>query len=339
VDVPVVPVTLVGLRLHVNPVVGETVATRFVVPPAGLLTVIWEVPVWPARIVTLVGFALNVRPEITLYVTVAEWDSDPLVPVTDTWKVPWAVNVHDRVAVPEPVTLVGDTVHEVLLVARLTIPANPFKPVIVTVDMPATPTLVVTGVLAAIVKSWTTNVTVTEWDRAPLVPVTDTCLLPIVVNVQESVALPEPVTLVGATEQEVLLVARPTTPAKPFWPVTVILEVPAALTFTLTLVGLAAIVKSCTTKVTVTLWERLPLVPVTPTWTVETAVNVHDRVELPDVVTLDGVSVHAVLLLARLTVPVNPLSGVIVIVEDPAAFTFTGTLVGLALIAKSTAAV
>ena len=63
-------------------------------------------------------------------------------------------------------------------------------------------------------------------------------------NVQDSVALPDPVTLFGATEHEVLLVERPTTPAKPFRPVTVILDVPAALTFVVTLVGLAAIVKS-----------------------------------------------------------------------------------------------
>ena len=83
-------------------------------------------------------------------------------------------------------------------------------------------------------------------------PVTDTCLLPVVLKVQDSVALPEPVTLVGATEHEVLLVMRPTTPAKPFSPVTVMLEGPEALTFTLTVVGLAEIVKSWTTNVTVT---------------------------------------------------------------------------------------
>jgi len=69
--------------------------------------------------------------------------------------------------------------------------------------------------------------------------------------VHDRVALPEPVTLVGATEQEVLLVVRLTTPAKPFRAVIVILEVPAAPTFTLTLVGLAVIVKSWTTYVTV----------------------------------------------------------------------------------------
>ncbi len=60
----------------------------------------------------------------------------------------------------------------------------------------------------------------------------------------DNVALPEPVTLVGATEHEVLLVARLTTPANPWRPVTVIIEVPAELALTVTLVGLAAIVKS-----------------------------------------------------------------------------------------------
>ena len=68
----------------------------------------------------------------------------------------------------------------------------------------------------------------------------------------DNVALPEPVTLVGATEQEVLLVVRLTTPANPFIAVTVMLEVPAVLALTVIEVGLAAIVKSCTWNVTVT---------------------------------------------------------------------------------------
>jgi hypothetical protein len=67
------------------------------------------------------------------------------------------------------------------------------------------------------------------------------------VNVQDSVALPEPVTLVGETVHEVLLIARLTTPAKPLTAVTVIADVPAALTFTITLVGPALIAKSWTT--------------------------------------------------------------------------------------------
>ena len=96
-----------------------------------------------------------------MYVTVAEWDNDPLVPVTVTWT-SWAVaNVHDNVALPEPVTLVGATEHEVLLVVRLTMPANPWRPVTVIVEVPGEPAFTVTLVgLADIVKSWTVKVTV-----------------------------------------------------------------------------------------------------------------------------------------------------------------------------------
>src|SRR5712692_11872964 len=63
VDEPLVPVTLAGFRLHINPVVGKTVAARLVVPPAELLTLIMEVPVAPAKIVALVGVAVRARPE------------------------------------------------------------------------------------------------------------------------------------------------------------------------------------------------------------------------------------------------------------------------------------
>ena len=83
-------------------------------------------------------------------------------------------------------------------------------------------------------------------------PVTPTWTVEAAANVQESVALPEPVTLVGATEQEVLLVVRLTTPAKPLSAETVIVDVPGDPALTVTLVGLAAIVKSWTTYVTVT---------------------------------------------------------------------------------------
>ena len=63
------------------------------------------------------------------------------MPVTVTWNVPADVNVQDSVEVPDPVTLVGDTEQEVLLVARLTTPANPFRPVTVMVDVAAVPGL------------------------------------------------------------------------------------------------------------------------------------------------------------------------------------------------------
>lgn len=86
---------------------------------------------------------------------------------------------------------------------------------------------------------------VTECDSEPLVPVTATCLVPAVVNVQESVELPEPVTLVGETLHDaVVLVTRLTTPAKPLIAVMVIVEVPAEPALTVTLVVDAVIVKS-----------------------------------------------------------------------------------------------
>jgi hypothetical protein len=134
------------------------------------------------------------------------------------------------------------------------------------------------------------------------VPVTLTSTLRADANVHDSVALPEPVTLAGLTVHEVLLVERLTTPAKPLRPVTVMVEVPAAFTLTVTLDGLAVMVKSWTTYVTVMLWVRLPAVPVTPTWKVPAELNVHDSVTVPDALTLDGDIVHAVLLVERLIV-------------------------------------
>jgi hypothetical protein len=85
-----------------------------------------------------------------------------LVPVTPTWTVPAVANVHDTVELPDPVTLTDDKVHEVLLVARATTPENPFRPVTMIVDAPGEPAFNVTDVgLVAIVKSSTTNVTMT----------------------------------------------------------------------------------------------------------------------------------------------------------------------------------
>jgi len=88
--------------------------------------------------------------------------------------------VHDRVLVPEPVTLVGVSVHVKPVVgetvaARLTTPLNPWSAVTVIVEVPAVPALTLTAVgLAVTVKSWIVTVTVAEWERLPLVPVTVT---------------------------------------------------------------------------------------------------------------------------------------------------------------------
>jgi hypothetical protein len=69
--------------------------------------------------------------------------------------------VHDKVALPEFVRLVGLTVQLVLLVVRLIVPVKPFNAVAVIVEVPATFTLTVTDVgLADIEKSRTVKVTV-----------------------------------------------------------------------------------------------------------------------------------------------------------------------------------
>lgn len=192
-----------------------------------------------------------------------EWDRAPFVPVTPTWTIETAVNVHDSVALPEPATLVGATEQDVLLVVRLTIPAKPLSPVTVMFEVPAEFTLTLTPVgLTAMVKSWTTNVTVTEWDSDPLVLVTPTCTVEAEEKVHDSVELPEPLTLVGERVHDVLFVVRETDPANPFSPVTVIADVPAAPALTVTLEGLAVVVKSWTMNVALAEWDRLPLVPV-----------------------------------------------------------------------------
>lgn len=67
---------------------------------------------------------------------------------------PADVNVHERVALPEPVTLVGLVTHAVLFVPKLTVPAKPFNGVTVTVEVPALPAFTVTVVgVTLIVKS------------------------------------------------------------------------------------------------------------------------------------------------------------------------------------------
>ena len=68
-EVPEVPrVTLVGKNVHVSPVDGDIVSVRFTVPvkPFCAVTVMVEVPVAPARMVTLAGLAVIVKGAATL---------------------------------------------------------------------------------------------------------------------------------------------------------------------------------------------------------------------------------------------------------------------------------
>jgi len=159
VDVPE-PVTVVGERLHEEVVF----VTRLTTPPNPFtaLIVIVDVPVEFTLTLTLDGPAAIVK-SWTMKAIVTLWASNELVPVTPTWNVPVDVKVHERVEDPEPVTLPGDTVQDVLFVVRVTTPVNPLTEDTVTVDVPGelTFTLMLVG-LAEIVKSWTTNVTFTE---------------------------------------------------------------------------------------------------------------------------------------------------------------------------------
>ena len=72
--------------------------------------------------------------------------------------------MHARVAVPEPVTLVGAIAPQVspagTVSARLTTPVNPFTAVTVMVEVEEEPAGTEAGEVAAIVKSLTVYVTV-----------------------------------------------------------------------------------------------------------------------------------------------------------------------------------
>jgi hypothetical protein len=63
--------------------------------------------------------------------------------------------------------------------------------------------------------------------------------------------------------------------------------------------------------------------------------KVQDMVELPDPVTLVGLTAHAVLLVANATTPAKPFCAEIVTVEVPELPAFTVTIVGLTVMVKS----
>ena len=188
----------------------------------------------------------------------AKCDRVPLVPVMLTEYLP-ADPVHERTDVPEDprVTPVGLRVQISPVEGEtdgisVTVPVNALIDVTVIEEAPAIPATTVTLVgLAFTEKSGTAMLYAMAalWDRVPLTPVTVTAKLPLVAAVQESVELPEPLTPVGVRAQlmpfaGLLVKLKLTTPVNPLTAVTVILDVPAWLTLTATLVGFAEIVKS-----------------------------------------------------------------------------------------------
>ena len=80
---------------------------------------------------------------------------------------------------------------------------------------------------------------------------------------------------------------------------------------------------------------RIPLVPVTATCVIDVDENVQESVELAEPATLFGAAEQDVLLVLRLTVAVKPFTDVTVRLDVPLEPTFTLTLAGLAVIAKS----
>lgn len=136
-----------------------------------------------------------------LKVATAECVSEPLVPVIVRMEELATVEIQDRLAVPEPVTEPGviglqTSPGGVGLFDRDTIPAKPFCAVTVIVDIAEEPTKFA-GEVAVIEKSTKLNAAVAVWVSEPLVPFIVTVNWPAVVELQDNVADPEPVTLPG----------------------------------------------------------------------------------------------------------------------------------------------
>jgi len=162
---------------------------------------------------------------------------------------------------------VQDSLVELVVTVRVTVPVNPSRGAIVIADVPVTPTSTDRLVgFAEIVKSGddccvTVTETFVEWERDPLDPVTVTVYVPAAVEdcaetVSVDVAVPpdERVTLeglrvavgpVGETTEE-----RATAPVKPPMLVNEIVDLPDEPAGTVSVTGLAEMRKSTTLTLT-----------------------------------------------------------------------------------------
>jgi hypothetical protein len=165
---------LVGLNApHVKPDGTVSVSATVPVNPLTAATVIVDVADTPT--VTAAGDVAAIAKSVTLKVAVAVWTSEPLVPVIVRLYVPAVVELHETVAVPEVVMLVGEIVPQVKPVGTVsvsaTVPVNPLTAATVMVEVAETPTVTAAGEVAVIVKSVIVNVAVAVWTSLPLVPV------------------------------------------------------------------------------------------------------------------------------------------------------------------------
>jgi hypothetical protein len=157
------------------------------------------------------------------------------------------------------------------LVVRVTVPAKPLTLLraIGVVHVAPALQLTVTVVAGEIEKSLKLNVAVAEWDSVPLMPVTVTVNVPAVVEVQDSVAVPELVRLVGDTEQvgPVALVESATVPVNPLTAVTVTVEVAVVVPSAGAAAGVDALIVKLVTwnAIAPVEWLSVPLTPVTTT--------------------------------------------------------------------------
>jgi hypothetical protein len=167
-------VTLVGdIAPHVRP--DGTVSVNETVPvkPFTAATVIVEAAETPE--LTAAGEVAVTVKSVTVKVAVVEWESVPFAPIIVREYVPSVVELHDTVAVPEVVTLVGLMAPQVnpegTVSVNETFPVNPLTSAMVIVDVAEVPTITAAGDVAAIVKSVMVKVAVAGWVREPLVPV------------------------------------------------------------------------------------------------------------------------------------------------------------------------
>jgi hypothetical protein len=166
-------VTLVVLSIDMGPLraKGETLVERLMVPanPFWLVRTMFTVPADPLCNVMLVVLAEIVKSGggggVTVKVAGVVRDRVPLVPVIVTVKVPTVFELHEIVAVPEVVMLLGVTAPHVrpagAVAVRVTVPVKPLTGVTVIVDVAAVPTVVV-GEVADKVQSVILNVAVVE---------------------------------------------------------------------------------------------------------------------------------------------------------------------------------
>lgn len=138
--------------------VGETVAERLTLPlkPVVPVTTMLKSATWVALIVALNGLAEMLK-LCALKVTVADWDNEPLAPVTVTDKVGF-VGVQVRVTDPEVVVAVNVTLSALRVHAapafceKVTVPVKPVVPAdTVIVELPDGEALTESG-FAEIVK-------------------------------------------------------------------------------------------------------------------------------------------------------------------------------------------